>query len=59
MNLEGFASLGMTLSDWEPEELKAPVGKTTLIPRFIVKSQDFQFEAIRQLVLINSSMLEF
>lgn len=59
MNLKGFASLEMTLSDWEPEELKAPVGKTTLIPRFIVKSQDFQFEAIRQLALINSSMLEF
>lgn len=58
-NLKGFASLEMTLSDREPEELKAPVGKTTLIPRFIVKSQDFQFEAIRQLALINFSMLEF
>lgn len=59
MDLKGFASLEMTVSDWEPEELKAPIGKTTLIPRFIVKSRDFQFEAIRQLALINSSMLEF
>lgn len=58
-NLKGFAGLEMTLSDREPEELKAPVGKTTLIPRFIVKSQDFQFEAIRQLAVINFSMLEF
>lgn len=59
MNLKGFASLEMTVSDGEPEELKAPICKTTLIPWFIVKSQEFQFEAIRQLAPINFSMLEF
>lgn len=59
MNLKGFASLEMMVSDGEPEELKAPICKTTLIPWFIVKSQKFQFEAIRQLAPINFSMLEF
>lgn len=48
----------MTASDREPEELKTPIYSVTLIPAFclIVKSQDFQFEAIWQLALINFSM---
>lgn len=46
----------LTVSD--PEELKPPICRVTLIPTFclIVKSQGFQFEAILQLALINFSM---